>query len=185
MIGFYCHQNSYGKTMEHRCPIYIMTMMHLLGFKGAWGSKVGRVSIFFFFSFHFLCKRIVLQFLLLWNLVEIFGLQIKCVFLWCLLHALLGVCFYNFLHVRKLKGEGKREEQVFCKEEDQENNYRSSPLCPFLSFSLFPSLPMLFSKTILSRNNFYTQGSFKSQTMINIHKVSELLEGCCQTHCYL
>jgi hypothetical protein len=62
MIEFYCHQNSYGKTMEHRCPIYIMTMMHLLGFKGASGSKVGRVSIFFFPLFTFFANELCYNF---------------------------------------------------------------------------------------------------------------------------
>ncbi len=113
----------------------------------------------FLFLFHFLCKMIVL--LQIFSILRIWVRDFICrlnILFWSIA-LFVGGCLCNFLCVGKQGNKEKKMELVFCREEDQENNFWA-PL-------LFPS-PSSFYAILFFNNNFkheqfqYSSYSWKS-----------------------
>ncbi len=136
MTRFYCHRGSYGKIVEHKCP---MSWPWCVEFKGGYG-----LQFLISFFFHFLYKLIIL--LQFFSIFRIWVRDFVCKLSVLLRTIALSVdgCLCNFLFAGKSRNKEKKKELVFCKEEDKENN-SWAPL-------LFPSPSFLYAILFLYNN---------------------------------
>ncbi len=136
MTRFYCYLGSYGKIVEHKCPMSWPWCI-------AYNLQVAMVCIsWLLFLFHFLCKLIML--LQLFSIFKIWVGDLVCklsVLLWTIALS-IGGCLYNFLSNRKSRNKEGEKKWCFCKEKNWENNFWTPLLFPSPSFFICHSFSL-------------------------------------------